>query len=333
MDKCVEKISAETKREKAIRHILFHCGSLKTEEVLLVICNPETEKIANDIASIAESHSQAVNVDVIENASAHGMEPPSDTAEKMSAASLIVCLTMKSLAHTKARHQSASKGTRFLSMADYDDALLVSDAVMTDYRQQYKVVRSVADKFTHGHKARVTTRNGTDVSSILDGRIGNCCPGYVDEPGALGSPPDIEANVSPVEESSNGRIIVDGSIACPEIGLLEEPVSLTVEDGNISHWESPNAETIRLLEKLFDDVGTPAARVLAEIGVGLNPNASLTGSMLTDEGALGCIHFGFGANSTVGGENNVPFHLDFIVRDATLHIDGECILKDGVLKI
>ena len=32
------------------------------------------------------------------------------------------------------------------------------------------------------------------------------------QPGELGSPPDIEANICPIESSTNGQVIIDGSI-------------------------------------------------------------------------------------------------------------------------
>ncbi len=53
--------------------------------------------------------------------------------------------------------------------------------------------------------------------------------------------------------------------------------------------------------------------------------------MLTDEGAAGTMHFGFGSNATVGGENDVQFHLDFVFRDATLLVDGNTLIRDGKL--
>ena len=203
---------------------------------------------------------------------------------------------------------------------------------MTDYHKQFKVVKEFADRFTAGEKVRVTSQKGTKVAATIQGREGNCCPGFVSTKGSLGSPPDIEANISPIESSSRGIIVVDGSIACPEIGLLGSPVNLTIVDGLIVGWESRDKEIIFTLEKLFCSFSEPEIKCLAEIGVGLNPDAELTGSMLTDEGALGCVHFGFGANSTVGGENDVPFHLDFVMTNASLEIDGECLIRNGTLQ-
>ena len=55
----------------------------------------------------------------------------------------------------------------------------------------------------------------------IKGRKANCCPGFVDKNHLLGSH-DIETNISPIEEDSNGKIIVDGSITVESIGLLRK---------------------------------------------------------------------------------------------------------------
>jgi len=64
---------------------------------------------------------------------------------------------------------------------------------------------------------------------------------------------------------------------------------------------------------------------VAELGIGLNPLAELSGAMLEDEGCLGTAHLGMGSNATIGGENEVPFHLDHVIRDACIEIDGKPI--------
>ncbi|HOY67834.1 MAG TPA: aminopeptidase, partial [Candidatus Ozemobacteraceae bacterium] len=80
-----------------------------------------------------------------------------------------------------------------------------------------------------------------------------------------------------------------------------------------------------------DRLGEPATRVLAELGVGLNPAARLCGSMLEDEGCRGTVHLGFGSNATIGGRNRVPFHLDMVLRHADLRVDDRPVLENGHL--
>jgi leucyl aminopeptidase (aminopeptidase T) len=125
---------------------------------------------------------------------------------------------------------------------------------------------------------------------------------------------------------------VDGSITHPSIGLLTSPVAIEFKKGRAVSFRTENPEVSMALDKF--SVGTSdKRRVLAELGVGLNPLAELTGAMLSDEGTLGTVHLGLGSNSTVGGKNKIDFHLDFVIRNAVLTIDGETILREGMILI
>ena len=73
--------------------------------------------------------------------------------------------------------------------------------------------------------------------------------------------------------------------------------------------------------------------MVAEFGIGLNPKAELKGSMLEDEGCLGTVHLGIGSNKTIGGMNDVPFHLDHIIRQATIQVDDETLIERGEFKV
>jgi leucyl aminopeptidase (aminopeptidase T) len=68
---------------------------------------------------------------------------------------------------------------------------------------------------------------------------------------------------------------------------------------------------------------------LAELGVGTNDRATLTGNVLEDEKILGTIHVAFGASIAIGGTVSVPIHLDCVVTEASLSIDGTQVLDEG----
>mgnify|MGYP004530696953 CR=1 FL=1 len=70
---------------------------------------------------------------------------------------------------------------------------------------------------------------------------------------------------------------------------------------------------------------------MGEFGIGFNDLATICGNMLIDEGTKGCIHFGMGSNWTIGGANKVAFHLDFVMKDATVFVDDTKIIERGVL--
>lgn len=309
-------------------HLLARCGCLQPGERVAIVCDPTTRAIGDLLHDRARRMGAKVRLIEIPALRMHGEEPPAETAESMADSDLCLGVTAKSMAHTQARLKAAGRGARYLSLPDYSMELLGDRSLRADYRSRARIARWVADHFTRGRSVRVTTALGTDVTMGIEGRIGNCCPGFVERSGELGSPPDIESNVSPVEDSADGVIIVDGSIPYPTIGLLRSPVVLRVREGRIVNIEGAS-DIQSKLEALFATVPSNKTRVLAECGVGLNDQATLTGMMLTDEGAAGTMHFGFGSNATVGGKNDVPFHLDFVFRNPTLTVDDETLIRDG----
>ncbi|HEY3945326.1 MAG TPA: hypothetical protein VGL78_08880, partial [Solirubrobacteraceae bacterium] len=83
-------------------------------------------------------------------------------------------------------------------------------------------------------------------------------------------------------------------------------------------------EYLELLKK-HGEAGTN----LAELGVGTNDRARLTGKVLEDEKILGTVHVAFGASAGIGGTVSVPIHLDAVVLEASLEVDGKAVLDEG----
>ena len=71
----------------------------------------------------------------------------------------------------------------------------------------------------------------------------------------------------------------------------------------------------------------------AELGVGTNERAILTGNVLEDEKILGSVHLAFGASAAIGGTVQVPVHLDCVLLEPTVEIDGEVVVSGRELLI
>ena len=163
-------------------------------------------------------------------------------------------------------------------------------------------------------------------------RKSNFCPGYVNKNILLGSPPDVETNISPVEHKSNGDVIIDGSISTTSIGKLSSKINLKIKNGYIEKFDTKSETLKKKFKNLFNNY-SKKRKILAEIGFGFNKKAEITGHMLCDEGAYGCVHFGFGSNYTVGGKNKIDFHVDMILKKPTVFVDKRIILKNNVYRI
>lgn len=81
------------------------------------------------------------------------------------------------------------------------------------------------------------------------------------------------------------------------------------------------------------------ASMIGELGIGLNPNARLTGNLLEDEKAFRTVHIAFGNNQDMpGGKNSSKTHRDYLIKQPTLTVtyqDGsqKVLIKDGELQI
>lgn len=120
--------------------------------------------------------------------------------------------------------------------------------------------------------------------------------------------------------------MVDGSIV--GVGLLSSCIELTVVDGLLIGATGEGAD--EWLEKLGD---SREARNVAELGIGTNDKARLTGVILEDEKAWGTIHIAFGSNATFGGTVEAGVHLDAVIMKPTVYIDGILLMKDGKLVV
>jgi len=89
--------------------------------------------------------------------------------------------------------------------------------------------------------------------------------------------------------------------------------------------EGPGAES---LQANWAAAGEGADQV-AELGVGTNDHATITGKVLEDEKVYGTVHVALGNNAHFGGVNNVPYHADGVITKPTLAIDGEVVIENG----
>ena len=110
------------------------------------------------------------------------------------------------------------------------------------------------------------------------------------------------------------------------IGILDEPITCRVESGMIVEMTGgAQADQLRTHLESFNE---PLCFNVAELGVGLNPNARLTGEMLEDEGVVGTIHIGIGTSHTLGGDVMAPTHYDLLVWEPTIEVDGRVIQRN-----
>jgi leucyl aminopeptidase (aminopeptidase T) len=308
--------------DRAVSAVVRECLGVKEGEEVLVVADPITQGIGQRLRDEAAEVGAEGVLAVITERPSHGAEPPRTVAEAMAASDVLMAPTMQSLSHTAARKRATDNGARAATLPGVTEDMLarVMSADMEGLRSKGQAVAEALDRAS---EARITDANGTDLVLDISGRDAIPDAGELTEPGAFGNLPCGEGFISPV--TGNGTLVVDGSLA--GLGLAEEPVELVIEGGHLTSARGGQGMAFMDLLTVHGEDGTN----IAELGVGTNEKAKLTGEILEDEKIAGTIHVAFGASAGIGGTVQVPVHLDCIVMKPTLELDGEAIVRDGEL--
>jgi leucyl aminopeptidase (aminopeptidase T) len=310
--------------DMAVRKVVRECMGIEPAEEVLVVCNPVTEEIGALMRIEAQGDGADATLAVISERDSAAGEPPDPVAAAMAAADVVLAPTIQSLSHTAARKKASEAGVRIGTLPGVTEDMLAR-LMNTDLAEMRRRSWSVAEMLNRGVEARITCPNGSDLRLGLEGRMAIADGGELSTRGAFGNLPCGEGFIAPIEGTVNGTLVVDGSIA--EIGQVETPVALTIRDGHLV--EATGSDGARLME-LLTAHGEEGTNV-AELGIGTNEEATLTGNILEDEKILGTAHVAFGASAAIGGTVQVPVHLDCVVLEPTIEIDGERIADGGEL--
>jgi len=316
---------------KGVKTLLDKCANVKAGEKVLIVADTDNIRIAELIATAAIERNAEAVVCIMTPRKAHGENPPETIVSAMMKADVVFEPTTYSLTRSEATQKAAQAGVRVVSMPAYVEEMLIRGAIEADFPAHEKTVQKLADLFTEATTAKLTAPGGTEITMELGGaaRKGETGKGFCTGPGTICGPPNIEANISPIEGTAEGVVFADVSIPDPQMGVLSAPIEVTVNGGLITNIKG--MADAAALRKILEEKKDPTVYNIAELGVGLNPKARICGIMLEDEGALGTAHIGIGDNHTSGGTVKAPLHLDLIINNPTLELDGKVIIKDSEL--
>jgi len=310
--------------DQAVRAVVRDCLGVGEGEEVLVVCNPATQSLGERMRGEAAEAGADATLAVMEERPSHAAEPPGPVAEAMAAAGVVLAPTVQSLSHTAARKRASEAGARIATLPGVTEEMLarVMSADMEGLRRKGGAVAEALDAAS---EARLTCANGSELTLALEGRSAIPDAGELTEPGAFGNLPCGEGFIAPA--GGHGTLVIDGSMA--GVGLAAEPVELVVEGGHLTSARGGQGMEFMELLTQHGDAGTN----LAELGIGTNEKAELTGNILEDEKILGTAHVAFGASAAIGGEVQVPVHLDVVVLKPTVELDGEPLVRDGELLV
>ncbi len=312
--------------QAAAKTALFDCMQLRKNETALVVTDSDTLEIGETLFEVAESFASDSALLVIPTRTVNGKEPPTGVSEAMKHFDLVICPTRMSLTHTDARRAACSAGARVGTMPGITREVMIR-TMKADYSAIAARTRKLSAILDKAKTARILTPAGTDISIPIDGITAISSTGLVTEPGSYGNLPSGESFLMPEEGKAEGVFVVDASFAA--IGKIEEqPIRITVKNGYAVKIEGgKEAAKLREMLESFGKKG----RNLAELGIGTNDAAQITGEILEDEKVMGTVHLALGNNISMGGTCNVGIHVDGVMLAPTVEIDGETIMRNGRL--
>ncbi|WP_405079875.1 aminopeptidase [Paenibacillus chitinolyticus] len=304
------------------KHVLQSCLGLQARESFLVVSDEDKRHLAEPLYEAGKALGAEAVLMVMKDRYRPGEEPPAAVAAAMITSNAVVCITKQSLTHTQARKNAAAAGARLATMPGITEDMFLHGAITADYAGVKRLTEQVTKLLTGAREVRIE-KGGYTLTFPVEGRDGVPSTGLYLNPGESGNLPSGEAYIAPLEGTAEGQILIDGSIA--GIGKLSEPLLLTIEQGRIVKAEGEAGP--RLLGMLGDKYG----RLLCEFGVGTNDKARITGVILEDEKVYGTIHVAFGSNNTFGGTITAGVHIDGLVKEPTVYLDGKLVMEKGKL--
>ena len=306
--------AVETAAETAIEQ----CLAVADGETCVVVTDDKREPIGEAIYRAALEATEDATIVRYPPGPQHGAEPPAPVAAALGEADAFLAPTTKSITHTRARSDATAAGSRGATLPGITEEVFTV-GLDADYGTIEAECAAMLERVEDAAEIRVTSPQGTDITFEFGDRPWQEDTGIVHGSGDFSNLPAGEVFISP--ESADGTYVVDGTIR-PH-GRLEEghTVAFEVEDGFVTDVSDDAVRSD--LEAAAESAGRDAYN-LAELGIGTNIGVTeLVGSVLLDEKASGTVHIAVGDYAGIGGDTDAPIHMDGILTEPTVFVDGE----------
>lgn len=297
--------------------------SPRRSDRILVLCDNRTHDVGQVFFEAAlELGNESIMIE-FPMGKHHGDEPPIQVADVMIHSDVIVAPTTFSITYTNATRSALARGARVITMPGMTMDMMEKGGLEADYRNIERSIKKFGRKFRRTKQVRVTSEAGTDISFKIEGR--NWIledTGLCHKKGSITNLPAGEVFIPPVERTAFGKIVIDGAFMNQE----EQDIEIEIKRGMIYKVKgSKSAKSIM-------DRGR-CARILCEFGIGMNPRSMIIGNILEDQKSKGTVHFGFGDNSTFGGQISCDIHVDGMVLKPTIEFDGAVVVRGGRFEV
>lgn len=300
------------------------------DKVLIVSDTRTADSVVTALFAAAHQQGLDPSAATMPPRTTHGNDPTAVIEEAMMAADLCVMATSTALTHSDAGARAQRNGVKCVAMDEMTPEILRGGAASADYEAMQPIAQKLGEIYEAGSEMRITSETGTDVVGDIEDQTYWPIAGKIvdNETQNICAFPDGEVGVAPAEGSTEGTIVWDTTVH--GIGRLDEPIELEVEEGWVTDIRGGSAaETFeRTLEEEGDDNAWYCA---AEMSIGINPDAEITGVMRTDKKVEGAVHTATGDNYDLGGEIQSNLHIDGTTLAPSVWVDDRQLVDEGEL--
>ena len=200
------------------------------------------------------------------------------------------------------------------------------DIYYKSVQQNCERIIEIIDK---GNELHITTELGTDLKINIKGKKALSVDGKYNVPGSGGNVPIGEVYTPGRGKFIEGKVVIDLSSRTKECTqLIKEPITLEIKNGTVTSITG-GKEAENLKDTIYwahENSEFPwGVKRIGELGIGLNPNAKIIGSMNIDEKVVGTAHVAIGSNYWFGGTIYSIIHLDQVFNNPKIKVDGKLL--------
>jgi aminopeptidase len=331
--------------EKGAHQAVNVCVQLKPDEKVVIITDKETLQVADVIKEVAEKISPGNILQfVMENFGerpsdgSHPLKFPSEIKNAMQNADVSFYAAQGAKGELATFRKpmldfvTENKHIRHAHMININKEIM-EIGMNSNYNKVKEITSKIYEAVNKAKYITVTTPAGTDFKAEFSPEIKWIkYDASITERGTWTNLPDGEVATC-VYKIEKGTIVVDGVLGDyfdRKYGLLDKnPVTLHIENSRVKKIECTNkALKEDLCEYIKQDEN---ANRIGEFAIGTNIGLTkLIGNLLQDEKFPGIhIAIGHGYPEVTGSGWTSNAHVDGVLKNPTINVDGKIIMQDG----
>ena len=316
--------------KRSAQNAMIHVMNLNREDKVLVVTDEDTKSVGVAFFNAAIEYGCTAQLYLLIENNRPLLEIPAEMGELLKDKTIVINAFKGLSDETPFRLKwgkeiLATRAIRLGHGAGITKSMMIEGPMNIDYKIMTETACKMMKSFENAKMMHILAPGGTDIILYIEDRAFSTDVKITKQP-FFANLPCGEIWCGPIETRGDGIIVCDGSIG--DIGKVREPLKITVKDGKVINIESKDKKLVKKIEKLISL--DEEARIIGELGIGLNPGAKLRGILLEDEKALQTAHIAFGNNEAMeGGQNRSKTHRDFLFYKPTIKVT----YKDGSTKI